>query len=178
MRKRYTLISTLSTVVAIIFLLQCCVQLVLANPVGDFIQPPHTIAELDGYLSYNGEPVDTFYIYCARGVGIKDVEMNAAPVNDIHFTLKVDWDGDGDWEIDEVVDEAITSFPWYWERTNSNNPDEKIKFRLWYSVGGVSIPIDKLGLLAPYIGLASTIIVVTAATAIYAKRVKRRKEKQ
>ena len=45
-------------------------------------------------------------------------------------------------------------------------------------VGGIAIPIDKLGLLAPYIGLASTIVVATVVTAIYAKRVKRRKEKQ
>jgi len=45
-------------------------------------------------------------------------------------------------------------------------------------VGGIWIPVDKLGLLAPYIGLASIILVATAATAIYAKRVKRRKEKQ
>jgi immune inhibitor A len=45
-------------------------------------------------------------------------------------------------------------------------------------VGGVRIPVDKFGLLAPYIGLASTILVATAATAIYIKRVKRRKEKQ
>ena len=44
-------------------------------------------------------------------------------------------------------------------------------------VGGVWIPVDKLGLLAPYIGLASTIIAATAATAIYARRVKRRKQK-
>lgn len=46
------------------------------------------------------------------------------------------------------------------------------------TVGGVWIPVDKFGLLAPYIGLASTILVATVATAIYAKRVKRRKEKQ
>jgi len=45
-------------------------------------------------------------------------------------------------------------------------------------VGGISIPVDKLGLLAPYIALASTILIATAATAIYVKRVKRRKEKQ
>jgi len=45
-------------------------------------------------------------------------------------------------------------------------------------VGGILIPIDKFGLLAPYIGLASTILVATVATAIYVKHVKRRKEKQ
>ncbi len=42
-------------------------------------------------------------------------------------------------------------------------------------VGGVVTPIDKLGLLAPYIGLTSTISVAAVATAIYAKRVRRGK---
>jgi len=42
-------------------------------------------------------------------------------------------------------------------------------------VGGVCVPVDKFGLLAPYIGLVSTIVVATVATAIYAKR---RKEKR
>jgi hypothetical protein len=44
-------------------------------------------------------------------------------------------------------------------------------------VGGFLVPVDKFGLLAPYIGLASTIIVATVATSIYVKHVKRRKEK-
>jgi len=43
-------------------------------------------------------------------------------------------------------------------------------------VGGVVVPVDKFGLLVPYIGLASTILFATAATAIYVKRVKHRKE--
>lgn len=46
------------------------------------------------------------------------------------------------------------------------------------AVGGITVSIDKFGLLAPYIGLTSTIVVATVATAIYVKRVKRRKEKQ
>jgi len=40
-------------------------------------------------------------------------------------------------------------------------------------VGGVAVAIDKIGLLAPYIGLVSTIVIATVATTIY---VKRRKE--
>ncbi len=44
-------------------------------------------------------------------------------------------------------------------------------------VGGIWIPVDKFALLAPYIGLASTIVVATVGAAIYVKRVKRRKEK-
>jgi len=47
-----------------------------------------------------------------------------------------------------------------------------------FPVGGILVPVDKFGLLAPYIGVASTILVATAATAIYAKRVKRKKKKQ
>jgi len=46
------------------------------------------------------------------------------------------------------------------------------------SVGGIIVPVDKFGLLTPYIGLASTIIVATVATAVYVKRFNRRKEKQ
>lgn len=43
------------------------------------------------------------------------------------------------------------------------------------SVGGVWVPFEKL---APYIVLVSTIVVATVATAIYARLVKRRKEKR
>jgi energy-converting hydrogenase Eha subunit H len=45
-------------------------------------------------------------------------------------------------------------------------------------VGGIWIPTNKFGLLTPYIALASTILVATAATAIYVKHAKRRKKKQ
>ena len=42
-------------------------------------------------------------------------------------------------------------------------------------VGGIWVPVDKFALLAPYIGLASTILVATAATAIYVKRRKKKR---
>jgi len=45
------------------------------------------------------------------------------------------------------------------------------------AVGGFGVPVDKFGLLAPYIGLASTILVATVATTIYVKHLKRRKKK-
>jgi hypothetical protein len=45
-------------------------------------------------------------------------------------------------------------------------------------VGGIVIPIDKFGLLAPYVGLASTVLVVVVASLIYVKRVRRRTENQ
>jgi len=45
-------------------------------------------------------------------------------------------------------------------------------------VGGFVVPVDKFGLLAPYIGIASTIVIASVAFAIYVKRVKHRNEKQ
>lgn len=45
-------------------------------------------------------------------------------------------------------------------------------------VGGIWVPVDKLGLLAPYIGLTSTISVAAVSIFLYAKRVTRRKRKQ
>ena len=46
------------------------------------------------------------------------------------------------------------------------------------AVGGFVVPSNKLDLLAPYIGLTSTIVVAMVATAIYIKRGKPRKAKQ
>jgi hypothetical protein len=43
------------------------------------------------------------------------------------------------------------------------------------SGGGIALSVDKLSLLASYIGLASTIVVATAATTAYLKRIKRKK---
>ena len=65
-----------------------------------------------------------------------------------------------------------------------NEENNIIEFRIGvspipdeYPVGGISVPVDKFGLLAPYIGLGSTLIAATAATAIYVKRVKHRNKK-
>ncbi|MEM2249310.1 MAG: hypothetical protein QXP16_01270 [Candidatus Bathyarchaeia archaeon] len=45
-------------------------------------------------------------------------------------------------------------------------------------VGGYFIPVDKIGLLAPYIGLALTILIALTATIVYVKRFKNKKQKQ
>jgi len=47
-----------------------------------------------------------------------------------------------------------------------------------WTVGGIVVPVDKFGLLAPYFGLASTMIAALAASTIYVKRFKHGKEKQ
>jgi N-acetylneuraminic acid mutarotase len=46
------------------------------------------------------------------------------------------------------------------------------------SVGGIVVPVDKLALLAPFIGLATLIVAVGSVTAVYFRRAKRREEKQ
>ena len=46
------------------------------------------------------------------------------------------------------------------------------------SVGGFGLPIDKLALLTPFIGLASVIVAVATVTAVYVRHVKHREEKQ
>ncbi len=43
-------------------------------------------------------------------------------------------------------------------------------------VGGIIIPTDKFALLTPYISLASTVLIITAAIVIYAKHIKRRNQ--
>lgn len=43
--------------------------------------------------------------------------------------------------------------------------------------GGIFIPIDKFGLLAPYIGLSSMVIVATIAISVSVKRINRSKKK-
>ena len=43
-------------------------------------------------------------------------------------------------------------------------------------VGGYIVPVDKLALLAPYIGLGSTILIATITTVIYIRRIKKREQ--
>jgi len=63
---------------------------------------------------------------------------------------------------------AVTAPPiWYYPFGKAEAP-----------VGGIFVSVDKFGLLAPYVGLASTILVATAAATIYVKRVKHKREKQ
>jgi len=67
-----------------------------------------------------------------------------------------------------------------------NSTTSTVVMELWGShniqthefVGGTFIPIDKFGLLAPYIGLASTAMIGAVATVVYVRRAKRKEDKQ
>jgi hypothetical protein len=52
---------------------------------------------------------------------------------------------------------------------------QEIQMAMQPTIGGVVIPVDKFGLLTPYIGLAASVVGASVASAIYAKH---RKEKQ
>ena len=71
-----------------------------------------------------------------------------------------------------------TTLYWNVDKPGGYGNEDIYVSRYTHPVGGIVVPVDKFGLLAPYIGLASTILVATAATTIYIKHLKRRKEKQ
>jgi len=125
----------------------------------------HDLQALDGVHtgSYNiqpGDPVGTWDIY----IFAQDVNRageNEAPL----ITVQEIGGKTGGTLVSVPSSEGCTIDP---DCTTTVTPPEG-------GVGGIIIPVDKLGLLAPYIGLASIILV---ATAIYFKRVKRRKAEQ
>lgn len=99
-------------------------------------------------------------------------------VNCLNQPDKVSWNitimwGDGSSERWEGVKQP-------WPKTYMQTKPTRGEFVAFgpAEVGGVIIPIDKFGLLAPYIGLASTTMVGAVATVVYAKHIKCRKEKQ
>lgn len=64
-----------------------------------------------------------------------------------------------------------------WKDANGAAFDARAPDDEWDIRGGLFMLVNRLGLLAPYIGLASTTMIGVAATFVYVERVKRRKEK-
>jgi hypothetical protein len=99
---------------------------------------------------------------CLATVGGKSGSINSFSYDD--FIMTSDGTGDG----------TVLASP------SSLSLDGK-SFTVYYVtpwVGGIVLSIDKFGLLAPYIGLASTTMAATVAVVIYVKHVERRKERQ
>jgi hypothetical protein len=82
------------------------------------------------------------------------------------------------WKVDTIDYPTGETDEWRSDDFGATWKDKSGTIHKAQIVGGIIVPVDKFGLLAPYIGLASTILVATVATAVYVKRVKRRKEKQ
>jgi len=73
---------------------------------------------------------------------------------------------------------TISAYAWPipGEIDTTNNRKEDGTVQIVVPVGGIDISVSKLVLLAPYIGLASTILAATTTTATYLKRAKKRKK--
>jgi hypothetical protein len=98
-----------------------------------------------------------------KDLGFSDTAVGITYPDDPNWSPKGSVDTVGTYKVKVKTYSLEGTF----ERTISNE-----------SVGGIVVPADKFGLLAPYIGLASTTMIGAVATAVYVKRVKRRKEKQ
>lgn len=188
MKKASLLISiVLCTLVTVAVISQFCVQPVAAGPFRYKITLSQTgcDARCVGYMTHNGMQVP-------EGVGwdlsCKSTSVSTGwfqtewEVNDWHFTIWIYESchlGDPAFlkpGYPKPVDEGSFTVPHSW-KSGPLSPAE-VTMTITSPVGGVWVPVNKFGLLAPYIGLASTIVVAAIATTVYAKRVNRRKEKQ
>lgn len=46
------------------------------------------------------------------------------------------------------------------------------------SDGGIGVPVDKISLMTPYIGLTSTVLIVTVVMALTIRHIKRKNDKK
>lgn len=124
------------------------------------------LSVLDGYVQANPQPFND------AGVSIGQLQYN--------ITLEMNY-------IDSFVSEVLPTLSeselQQADGIVSEPPDvfslmDQAIAAMSGPVGGVVVSVDKLGLLAPYIALTSTILSAIVATTIYVKCVKHRKEKQ
>jgi len=102
---------------------------------------------------------------------LTDVTLTSGNSKTITFTWNTTGFAKGSYTMSAVAD----TVPEETDTADNNYTDGTVTIYESKPVGGLWIPVDKLGLLAPYIALASTIVAATVATAIYVRRVKRRK---
>jgi len=112
--------------------------------------------------SMSGPSLTTWEIYSPSGTLVKTVYTDNTAAGYLQMISTEGWNvyGSGTYKIE--VDDPIIVYLHLWPG----------------GVGGGVVSVDKFSLLAPYIGLASTIMVATVATAISVKRAKHRKEKK
>jgi hypothetical protein len=139
---------------------------------------------VEGGWTKDGDPIDHpggFYTLCCDGTEKEKViprDDLATEPNDADYDIRIWWPGTPHTDPPDVnlPGERIDA-PGSKKYTHENSSYEVVFEAYPTSVGGVLVPVDKFGMLAPYIGLASTILVATATTAVYARHVKRREEK-
>jgi hypothetical protein len=118
-------------------------------------------------FTHDGAKVGSTSIWCKGTTSTYTVECTVAP-NDIEFEIYIDWSG-ACGNIDHK--ETWTGsglWPGTYSVKHSHSPEEWT-VSIEPMVGGFLIPVDKLGLLVPYLGVAST-VVATVVTTAYIKR--------
>jgi len=136
-------------------------------------KPSYQVSEditIHGNLTYDGSPVQNNSV----GLQVKDpvddvvviriLQTNASGVYNLTFKLPTDAKN-GTYTV-------YVSSTYMAQTATDNTTFEYGVAPTPTPVGGIWIPVDKLGLLAPYIGLASTIILAIAVTVIFFKHKK------
>jgi hypothetical protein len=158
----------------------------------------NTIAQENAYTKTNAAGAITEYMFTDHpSAPFTDVNVagNLNPFWDLYEAYLADWDGakgvtvyEGflwGYTITKVAGPAAAGAPAYTYGGAGGDKFEAPPQPSGYpvvtvhdiasgSVAGVAVPVNKLALLSPFIGLASLIVVLTA---IYLKRVKPRKER-
>lgn len=139
-------------------------------------------AETEGWLGLSGEPISDSWgqpewLTCYSSSASQDINAYGYP-DEAWYYIGFDWNRDG--EFEEMLHDIVPVIDGrQFSKTYTHSPETvTIEGSLSSAVGGLVVPVNKFGLLAPYIGLTSTIIAATVATSIYVKRAKHRKEKQ
>ena len=91
-------------------------------------------------------------------------------------TLDFYWNTGGIAPSTYVIKAVASTVPGETDIADNTKIDGSVTVNPPSPVGGAAIPLDKLGLLAPYIGLTSTIIATTIIAAVYVKRRKYKNE--
>ena len=105
-----------------------------------------------------------------KSIAWRNVNLESGASTTISFT----WDTASFAEGNYTVSAYAWPVPGEIDTTDNRKEDGTVQIAV--PVGGVDVPVDKLSLLAPYIGLASTIL-LAAIAAIYIKHTKHRKKK-
>ena len=111
----------------------------------------------------NGSSVGWTTVKCTGTTETYTIATTASP-NDIEWNIHIHW-GDGheeDWA-------GAGAWPGTYKRTHAHSPELEVVLEP-PPVGGVTAPVDKATLLAPYISLAVAVAVATVGIAYSRKR--------
>ena len=118
--------------------------------------------EISFTVSSPGDTMRPQWKRCFSNVTIPKTLLNASILDKWYVII-------GGISVSKTVTENATHYSIYFTYTLGIH---EVQIRVAHPVGGISIPIDKLALLSPYIGL-TLLLAVAVATVVYVKKRKR-----